>query len=210
MRSWRVHGCEQRPGRSRHLLPGGWVCTSTPCAAQHACIFMHFGIHACLTRRAMCFWKAQCSDNCFGCDSAGPGKCEIGYCYGGFTLTPSGVCAAVSLGHTLAAQLLARTLHAAHALPPVSQRVLCAPGTQCAANCNGCDTAGPGLCDPSFCYGNFGITTSGTCNPVSLRQAWAAACMRKRVVRVCGVSHQACHARTLNAVRGRMAHGRHV
>ena len=57
--------------------------------------------------------------------------------------------------------------HAAHGAYDASG-MPCAPGAQCAANCYGCTEAGPGKCDPDWCWSGYVLTASGTCAPVRL------------------------------------------
>ena len=66
--------------------------------------------------------------------------------------------------------LLACPAGAACAPPRVSPGTPCAFGTQCAAYCDSCVTAGAGKCDPGHCDFEFGLIPSGTCEPVSLPQ----------------------------------------
>ena len=67
------------------------------------------------TQRCMCAegmsdqaWNVpgtQCDSKCSSCDRAGAGKCDPGWCDGGYTVAASGACTPVRLHKTCAASL---------------------------------------------------------------------------------------------------------
>ena len=144
---------------------------------------------ASLTRPSCVRPGSQCAAGCLKCDTAGASKCD--QCDGRYKLIKNGTCAPVRLLRALlalgaAACMCLRPCHA-HVLLRVSPFAFCVlPGSQCAAGCYSCDTAGAGKCDD--CVAGYILITNGTCAPVRLLPARAL-----RLARACAAaeSHQA-------------------
>ena len=102
------------------------------------------------------------------CNLAGAGKCDS--CNDGYVLTATGTCAQVRPCNVCLHCQLERSMHFCMlhmgAALLTSPCAVCGAGVQCAANCRGCNNAGPGKCNPGSCEEYYGTTATGTCEPV--------------------------------------------